>query len=75
MKVTSTLTTPSFFYAGTAHRRGSVRRQNVARREKPLPSPESDDELSRKQEVVCGAILALSSLSTVLLCLWQLAVA
>ncbi len=74
MKITSTLSAPYFFHPGTSPRRRSVRWQAATRRANPAPSPETDDELARKQEVVCGAILALSSVSTVLLCLWQLAV-
>ena len=74
MKVTSTISAPYFFYPGTSPHRRSVRWQTATRRANPAPSPETDDELTRKQEFVCGAILALSSVSTVLLCLWQLAV-
>ncbi len=73
MKLTSTFSNPSFFYLGANHRR-PVRWQATTRREQPAPTPESGDELAHKQEVICGAILALSSVSTVLLCLWQLAV-
>ncbi len=75
MKLTSTIASPYFFYPGANPRRRSVRWQVPTRRESPAPSPEAGDELARKQEVVCGVILAVSSASTVLLCLWQLATA
>ena len=75
MKLTSTVSAPYFFYPGTSQRRRPARWQAATRREKPIPSPEDDDELANKQEVVCGVILAISSVSTVLLCLWQLAFA
>ena len=73
MKATSTLPHPSFFHLDASHHR-AARWHSAPRREAPAPTPESGDELARKQEIVCGAILALSSVSTVLLCLWQLAV-
>ena len=74
MNITSTIPTPSFFYPGTSKRRRPAVRRAATRVQRPDFSPDTDDEQTRQQEVVCGMILALSSVSTVLLCLWQLAV-
>ena len=75
MKIAPSISSPYFFYPSSKHQsRHAVRWQTATRQEQPAPTPESGDELAHKQEFVCGAILALSSASTVLLCLWQLAV-
>ena len=73
MNITTTVPTPSFFYPGTNSCRRSAGGRTATRVQRPSVSPDAEDEQARKQEVVCGAILALSSVSTVLLCLWQLA--
>lgn len=72
MKMTSTINTPYFFYPGTTSQRRSVRRQPATRTERPF-NVESSDELAHKQELVCGAILGLSLVSSVVLSFWQLA--
>ncbi len=74
MKVTSTFPSPYFVYTGTSSVRRSVRRQVTTRVQRPTLI-ETSDELARKQEVVCGAILALSLFSSVVVCFWQLAIA
>ena len=71
MKFTSTIQTPYFFYPGASSDRRPARRRITVRPVVPTPI-ETSDELERKQEVVCGAILALSLVSTVVMCLWQL---
>ena len=72
MKFTSTIQTPYFFYPGTSSSRRPARRRVTIRQQAPTPI-ETSDELGRKQEVVCGVILALSLLSTVVMCMRQLA--
>ena len=73
MKITTTtLSTPYFFYPGTVTQRRPVRRQAATRVERPTQI-ETSDELARKQEVVCGVILGLSLVSSVVLSFWQLA--
>ncbi len=74
MKVTSTIASPYFFYPGTSSRRRTVRRPVAVRVNRPALI-ETSDELARKQEIVCGAILGLSLVSSVVVCFWQLAVA
>ena len=71
MKITSTIPSPYFFYPDTSNHR-AVRRQTAERRERLTPV-ETSDELARKQEVVCAAILGLSLISTMVMCFWQLA--
>ena len=72
MKFDSTIQTPYFFHPGTNSERRPARRRVTVRHQAPMPI-ETSDELGRKQEVVCGVILALSLLSTVAMCLRQLA--
>ena len=75
MKLASTVPVPYFYYPGTtANRRPSTRRK-VAVRCPQITTLEENDELAQKQEVVCAAILGLSFISTMALCLWQLATA
>ena len=75
MKLTSTVPVPHFYYPGaTTARRRPARRAVIVQRP-PVTLVEENDELAHKQEVVCGAILGLSFLSTMALCLWQLATA
>ena len=71
MKITTTIPSPYFFYPGTTSR-PAVRRQNVERIAAP-ERVETTDELARKQEIVCAAILGLSLVSTMVMCFLQLA--
>ncbi len=59
MKLTSTLPPPYFFYPGTDSQRRPARRRVTIRHQAPTPVEDSD-ELGRKQEIVCGVILAVS---------------
>ena len=70
MKLASTVPVPYFSYpvATAARRKTIVRRPQIT-------SLEESDELAHKQEVVCAAVLGLSLVSTMVLCLWQLATA
>ncbi len=70
MKLASPVPVPYFYYPG----RTTPRRAVTVRRPQTTPF-EENDELAHKQEVVCAALLGLSFISTMALCLWQLATA
>ena len=74
MKLAANVPVPYFYYPSAAASRRPARRKTAVRRETFTPIEESD-ELAHKQEVVCAAMLGLSLVSTVVLCMWQLAVA
>ena len=75
MKLATAVPVPYFSYPDTiTTRRERSRRVVAARRPQPTLLDESD-ELDHKQEVVCAALLGLSFVSTVALCMWQLATA
>ena len=75
MKLAANVPVPYFYYpSAVASRRRPARRVTAVRRE-PLTPIEESDELAHKQEVVCAAILGLSLVSTVVLCMWQLVTA
>ena len=69
MKLASTVPVPHFYYPNTT----TTRRRPVTVRRAQITPLEESDELAQKQEVVCAAILGLSFISTMVLCLWQLA--
>ena len=75
MKLASTVPVPYFYYPGTTTTRRRPARRAVTVQRPRVASLEESDALAQKQEVVCAAILGLSFVSTVALCLWQLATA
>ena len=75
MKLATNVPVPYFYYPGTTTTRRQRVRRLVATRRPVLTSLKESDELGHKQEVVCAAILGLSFVSTMTLCLWQLATA